>query len=84
MTQLHPRLEAVITRLRELPPEAQEPLAEAIERELEPVTDGDAEWERLLADPRSENLLEELARDAVAQHRRGETRPFLPGGYGDA
>ena len=84
MTRLHPRLEAVITRLRELPPEAQEPLAEAIERELDAPTDGDAEWERLLADPRSEQVLTELARGAVTEYSRGETRPFRPGGYGDS
>jgi len=55
-----------------LPESEQNSLAAAIRAEIE----AEAAWARLLAD--SAGTLENLADEALAEHRRGRTRPLDP------
>lgn len=48
-------------------------LQDAIASDLIEMIDGDTRWERLLADPRSEAVLNKLAAEAIAEDERGET-----------
>jgi len=64
------RLEQAIAEVRKLPPEKQDSIAEIIFQELE----GDQPWEELFADPRSYKLLEEMASEALKEHRIGNQR----------
>lgn len=71
MTKL---LQEAFKDAQNLPEEQQDRLAHFIKRlvhEPESVS-GDAYWEMLLADPRSDNLLERMAREAEAEIARGE------------
>ena len=60
-------LKALIERIGQLPPDAQQKLAE----EIEDILDDD-EWRALLADPRSGSVLDDL----IAQAKRSPRRPW--------
>jgi hypothetical protein len=65
-------LEEVIREVSKLSEEEQDALAEAIRAELL----SDEEWERSFAD--SQDVLERLADEALAEHRAGRTKPLNP------
>lgn len=68
-------MKALIERIGQLPPDAQQKLAEEIEDILD-----DEEWRALLADPRSGPVLDEL----IAQAKRSPKRPWpTPHDMGD-
>ena len=71
MTKL---LEEALAEARTLPERQQERLAHFIKRVVHDPEglNGDAYWEMLLADPRSDDLLERLARGAEEEVARGE------------
>lgn len=71
MTKL---LEQAIAEAQALPEHQQDRLAHFIKRlVLDPQSiNGDAYWEMLLADPRSDDLLEQLAQEAQDEAARGE------------
>ena len=60
-------IDKAIMAIRELPAAEQEALA----RELLERIDADARWDMLLADPRSEALLERLSDEAASQNGQG-------------
>jgi hypothetical protein len=70
MTQL---LEQAFEQAKLLSVERQDELAEQIIRAL-----ADERWDKLLADPRSEELLEQLADEALAEYRSRKHRLFDP------
>jgi hypothetical protein len=61
-------LDKAISAIQKLPEAEQE----AIAREVLERIEADARWENLVADPRSEALLERLADEALGEIRRGE------------
>ena len=71
MTKL---LEQALAEAQALPEHQQDRLAHFIKRlVLDPRSvNGDAYWEMLLADPRSDGLLEQLAKEAEDESARGE------------
>ena len=71
MTQL---LEKAFTRASQLPDEEQDEFARLLLAELE----SERRWAELFARPESEELLERLASEALADHRAGKTRPLDP------
>jgi hypothetical protein len=75
MTKL---LEKAFGELSRLPEADQDVIAEAI-IDLLPDAAADQEWERLLADPRSDRALESLLREADAEIARGDVRDTDPG-----
>jgi hypothetical protein len=62
-------LEEAFRRMESLPPEEQDSIAEQILSSL----DDDAAWEQSLRE--NPGHLRALAREALEEHRRGETRP---------
>jgi hypothetical protein len=71
MTQL---LEKAFKQAAWLPNEGQDEFARLMLAEL----DSERRWADLFARPKSENLLERLADEALADHREGRTRPLDP------
>jgi hypothetical protein len=71
MTKL---LEEAITRVRAEPPEAQDMLAQLVIDVLE----DEKEWDAMFGKPASEVLLEQLATEALDEHRRRETSNHDP------
>lgn len=70
------RLKALVARAEQLSPEEQNRLADAIEDLLD-----DAEWHALLADPRSEAVLDRL----IAEAKQSPRRPWpTPADLGDS
>jgi hypothetical protein len=69
MTRL---LEEAFARASELPADAQDEVARWILGELE----SERRWSKLFAE--SENALARLAEEALAEHRRGETKELDP------
>ena len=65
-------LEEVIREVSKLSEEEQDALAEAIRAELL----SDEEWEESFA--ASQDVLERLAEEALAEHRAGRTKPLSP------
>ena len=69
MTEL---LEQAFAKASELPQEEQDRFARFLLSELE----SELRWAELFSLPESEDLLEQLADEAVAAHRAGLTRPL--------
>ena len=69
MTEL---LEQAFAKAAELPQEEQDRFARFLLCELE----SELRWAELFSRPESEDLLEQLADEAVAAHRAGLTRPL--------
>jgi hypothetical protein len=68
-------LDKAIFAIRKLPEAEQK----AIARELLDRIEADARWDTLLADPRSESLLDRLADEALDEIRRGDVVDGDPG-----
>ena len=66
MTEL---LRRVVAQIELLPPEQQDAIAEALQRELE-----EREWDDLLATPASQRFLDELVAEALQEDAAGKTR----------
>jgi CelD/BcsL family acetyltransferase involved in cellulose biosynthesis len=71
MTQL---LKRAFEQASQLPEEEQDEFARLILSELE----SEGQWSDLFARPESEDLLERLADEALADHRAGRTAPLDP------
>ena len=71
MTEL---LQQAFERAAKLPQPQQDTFARFLLAEL----DSERRWDELLNHPESENLLEQLADEAVAVHRAGRTQPLDP------
>jgi len=69
-------LEKALARAASLPAEQQDFVASIILEEL----DGNERWEALLADPRSQSAIDQLAAEGIAEFDAGRT---VPGGFGD-
>jgi hypothetical protein len=69
-------LDKAISAIQKLPEAEQE----AIAREVLDRIEADARWDALLADPRSEALLEKLADQALEEISRGDVVKGDPGG----
>ena len=69
MTKL---LEQAFTKASKLPEEEQDILAKVILDELE----AEQKWEALFE--KSSNLLDELAKEALEEHKAGKTKPLDP------
>ena len=67
-------LKEAFDRAAGLPPEEQDRFAKFLLAEL----DADQEWDRLLALPESDELLERLADQALSEHRAGRTTSLNP------
>ncbi len=67
MTKL---LKEVLAKLSKLSPERQDELAAWLLAEME----DEARWDKSFAE--SQDALEKLADEALAEHKRGETRPL--------
>ena len=65
-------LQKAFERAAELPEEEQDRFALFLMAELE----SERQWVELFARPESEDLLESLADEALAEHRAGRTRPL--------
>ena len=65
-------LQKAFDRAAELPQAEQDKFARFLLAELE----SERQWAELFARPESENLLECLADEALAEHRAGRTRPL--------
>ncbi len=63
-------LRRVVALIEQLPPEQQDAIAEAMQRELE-----EREWDALVAGPASQRFLARLAADARREEAAGQTRP---------
>ncbi len=69
------RFRALVERVEQLPPDEQNQIAEEIEETLD-----NAEWHALLADPRSEAVLDAL----LAEAKQSPKRPWpTPADMGD-
>lgn len=66
------KLDQVIAQLRTLPEGQQDHYAAVLEDELA----DDMRWQELLARPESEAFLDQLADEALEDHRAGRTRPL--------
>ena len=71
MTKL---LERAIEALKRLPDADQDSMA----REVLTRIEEEAEWDHLVASPKSQSWLEDAARQALEEHARGETLPVDP------
>ena len=69
MTKL---LEQAFERASELPQEEQDRFARFLLAQLE----SERQWAELFSRPESQELLERLADEALAEHRAGRTRPL--------
>ena len=67
-------LQDAFNRAAELPPEAQDRFARFLLAELE----ADQQWDQLFDRPESDELLNRLATEALADHRGGATTPLDP------
>ena len=67
------RLELAFQAVAKLPDAEQDALAEVI---LAEVASADADWDRRFAE--SAETLADLAEEALAEHRRGQTKPLDP------
>jgi len=67
MTQL---LEKALSQVAKLPPSEQDALAAILLEELA----SEQKWSELFAN--SQTALEELAQEAMTEHRAGKTKPF--------
>ena len=67
-------LQEAFKRAADLPAEEQDRFAKFLLAELE----ADREWDRLFAQPGSDELLSRLAGEALAEHRAGATTPLDP------
>jgi len=65
-------LEKAFAKAANLPEGEQARLAELIFAEIESET----EWATLIADPRSPGMLEQMAEEALAEDRAGNTTPL--------
>ena len=65
-------LQEAFEKAAELPQAEQDRFARFLLAELE----SEGRWAELFARPESEDLLERLADEAVAEHRAGRTRPL--------
>ena len=65
-------LQRAFDRAAELPQAEQDKFARFLLAELE----SEQRWAKLFARPESEDLLERLADEALAEHRAGRTRPL--------
>ena len=65
-------LQRALDRAAELPQAEQDKFARFLLAELE----SEQRWAELFARPESEDLLERLADEALAEHRAGRTRPL--------
>ena len=65
-------LQRAFDRATELPQAEQDRFARFLLAELE----SERQWAELFARPESEDLLERLADEALAEHRAGRTRPL--------
>ena len=65
-------LQKAFDRAAELPQMEQDRFARFLLAELE----SERQWAELFTRPESEDLLERLADDALAEHRAGRTRPL--------
>jgi hypothetical protein len=70
MTQM---LERAMQRLKELPEETQDSIAEKILLEID-----EAQWTALFDRPESQAALETMAEEALKEHRAGKTKPLIP------
>ena len=75
MTKL---VQEVFGKLEQLPEAEQDAIADAL-RDLLPDAGQEAEWERLTADPRSDQLIELLVSKAELEVEAGETADRDPG-----
>jgi hypothetical protein len=75
MTKL---LEQAFGEISRLPAADQDEIAKAL-IDLLPDAAADLEWERLFRDPRSEQVLDKLLKEADAEIARGEVRDTDPG-----
>ena len=71
MTRL---MEKAIAAIKSLPEQEQDALAQ----ELLDRLDEESEWSRLVGSPKSQAWMAEAAREALAEHDRGETTAGLP------
>ena len=69
MTRL---LQEAFEKAAQLPQEEQDKLARFLLAELE----SERQWAELFSQPESEDLLEQLADEALAVHRAGRTKPL--------
>lgn len=67
-------LKEAFDRAAVLPPEEQDRFAKFLLAEL----DADQEWDQLLALPESDELLDQLADQALSEHRAGRTTSLNP------
>lgn len=65
-------LQRVLEQVEQLPPHDQAVIAERLQQMLEELAD-DQRWRELFADPRSPELLDRLADEALAEDAAGET-----------
>ena len=71
-------LQRVLEQIEQLTPDDQAVIAERLQQVLEELAD-DQRWRELFADPRSPELLDRLADEALAEDVAGETEE---GGWG--
>ena len=71
-------LQRVLEQIEQLTPDDQAVIAERLQQVLEELAD-DQRWRELFADPRSPELLDRLADEALAEDAAGETEE---GGWG--
>ena len=71
---MHRLPEKAFDRAASLPTREQKALAQRVLAEL----DADARWDELLARTDSDDLLTQVADEALAAHREGQTRPLGP------
>ena len=65
-------LQKAFEKAAELPDEKQETLAAIILEEM----DSDEKWDELFATPESQAFLDKMAKEALAEHRAGRTKPL--------
>jgi hypothetical protein len=65
-----PLLDQAIAKIKELPPQDQDAVAQIILAELE----SERRWEELFAHPKSADLLSRMADEALEERRLGRTR----------
>lgn len=65
-------LQRVLEQVEQLPPDDQAIIVERLQQVLEELAD-EQRWRELFADPRSPELLDRLADEALAEDAAGET-----------
>lgn len=71
------RLKQVFAMAEQLPAEEQEALAEILLEEMQ----ASAQWDALFADPRSQQVLDWLVDEAIAEDDAGETEEIAGDGF---